>query len=320
MRVLDFRKLSASLLFAPLLSIPAALAAEAVELPEYEPAQFERAALSCVGSDAMGSIMRALADRYRLVQPRIRIDIRSEGSAAAPEALLSGAADLGPMARPLKKKEREMFLAELGVEPVRITIGYGALAVYVSKKNPKDEVSFAELKSIYTRAPGMPAVTWAEFGVPGPFGRNIVSPLVRPKESSFSAFFKQDVLLPDDFAAGLPLVQDDEALSGLMAALPGGIAYGPLATDARGVKKLGVRCSAEGHAVYPARRSIISGEYPLARPLYIYIVQDPERPLAAPLLDFLLFILSKEGQQAVQGQNALPLEADLAWREVEKLR
>jgi len=63
----------------------------------------------------------------------------------------------------------------------------------------------------------------------------------------------------------------------------------------------------------------LDGAYPLARFLYIYLNRAPGTPLDPLRREFLRYILSQEGQEAVVKDGYLPLPADLVQEERTKL-
>ena len=99
-----------------------------------------------------------------------------------------------------------------------------------------------------------------------------------------------------------------------LAADPYGIAYTALGDGTAGVKPVAVGETAAGPYLLPTRGSVASRAYPLARPVYIYYTIDNEKTeIANPRVDpkvreFLRYVLSKQGQQAVaQEGHYLPL-------------
>jgi phosphate transport system substrate-binding protein len=51
----------------------------------------------------------------------------------------------------------------------------------------------------------------------------------------------------------------------------------------------------------------LSGEYPLARFLYIYVNKKPNQPLDKLTAEFIKFVESKEGQEVVAKAGFFPL-------------
>ena len=51
----------------------------------------------------------------------------------------------------------------------------------------------------------------------------------------------------------------------------------------------------------------LSGDYPLARFLYVYVNKDPNKPLDTLTSEFRKFVKSKEGQEIVAKDGYFPL-------------
>jgi phosphate transport system substrate-binding protein len=67
----------------------------------------------------------------------------------------------------------------------------------------------------------------------------------------------------------------------------------------------------EGDAYVEAEfANAFNGTYPLARLLYVYIPKNPNQSLPAATLEFMKYVLSKEGQEFVErdGYGALPAD------------
>ncbi len=64
----------------------------------------------------------------------------------------------------------------------------------------------------------------------------------------------------------------------------------------------------------------ISGDYPLARFLYVYINNDPNKPLDTLTREFMKFVISKDGQQIVANAGYFPLTAGQATEFAELLK
>ncbi|HEX6984354.1 MAG TPA: hypothetical protein VF170_03205, partial [Planctomycetaceae bacterium] len=62
-----------------------------------------------------------------------------------------------------------------------------------------------------------------------------------------------------------------------------------------------------------------TGEYPLARFLYVYVNAKPGEPLDPLRREFIKYVFSKQGQEAVVKDGYFPIPAPLAAKELEKV-
>jgi phosphate transport system substrate-binding protein len=63
----------------------------------------------------------------------------------------------------------------------------------------------------------------------------------------------------------------------------------------------------------------VSGDYPLARFLYIYVNKRPGTPLPPLEREFIKLVLSRVGQDVVDKDGYVPLNARMAARELRKI-
>ncbi len=307
------------------LAIGAASAEDA--MPKYSGAEQRVENITSVGSDSMGGLMRRWVEAYRLVQPKVTVRAVSRGSATAPPALIEGSADIGPMAREMKSREKEEFVAHYGFEPTAVRTAIAAVAVYVEKENPLNSVTFSQLERIYAANPKRessmkPAMVWGDLGVKGPYAAKKIVAFGRSEGSYLRDYFKQQVLLQGPERAG---VMSSASASGMVDAIEansGGIAYGEVlsADKMSGLKLLSVRRDSDSPAVKPNLQNMLSQKYPLARFLNVYLVREPGEAPEEGITDFLSFILSKQGQGLVQQSGLVPLPVETVLSERAKLK
>ena len=104
----------------------------------------------------------------------------------------------------------------------------------------------------------------------------------------------------------------DRGASGII--ILGGIGY-----KTSGVKA--VALSANGTSFSSGSyEDVVSGKYPLARFLYLYINRAPGKALDPLVREFLKFVFSKEGQENVVKDGYLPLSAAIVKEELAKLQ
>ena len=69
----------------------------------------------------------------------------------------------------------------------------------------------------------------------------------------------------------------------------------------------------------PISKNAYSGDYPLARFLYLYVNKAPNKELDPMRREFLKYVLSHQGQEAVVKAGYYPLTKQLAEQELHKL-
>jgi len=269
--------------------------------------------LSSVGSDTLGTLMMLWSEDFSARAPGVNLQVQASGSSTAPTALAAGAAQLGPMSRPMQAEERQTFQARYGYAPLAVPVALDALVVVVNQRNPLTQIDARQLDAIFsvTRLCGAPQVPtrWGDMGVRQPdWARRPIQRYGRNSASGTWGFFKQQALCSGDFRADVAEFPGSAAVVQAVAANPRSIGYASFGFHLSGVKMLAVT-DAQGAAVTPDADSIRSGRYPWARPLYIYVNKPPGKPLPPLVNAFLHQVLSPQGQRRVSEAGYLPLSA-----------
>ncbi len=90
--------------------------------------------LQMVGESDLEELMQLWANRFSESYPRVEFEIKA-GSAAA--ALVTGAADFGPMSRQMTREELGSFRQAFGYHPTGLKVAVDApFAAYTDKSNP----------------------------------------------------------------------------------------------------------------------------------------------------------------------------------------
>ncbi len=268
--------------------------------------------LDSIGSDTLNNLMTYWAETFRKKYPNVRIQVEGKGSSTAPPALIAGTAQLGPMSRTMKNVEEDKFEKKYGFKPTRIGVALDSLAVYVNKDNPLNEMSLPQVDAVFskTRKGGLKDVsTWGQLGLAGQWQQMPVSIYGRNSASGTYGYFKKKALFKGDFK---DTVKEQPGSASVVMGVTedmAAIGYSGIGYRTSGVKALALAKKEGDKAYFPSYDNVLSGKYPLARTLYIYVVKEPNKPLPTLTKEFLKFILSKEGQEIVVKDGYLPLPA-----------
>lgn len=291
-------------------------------LPAYEPVAGVSGNLNSIGSDTLNNLMTLWAEGFQALYPNVRIQIEGKGSSTAPPALIEGTAQLGPMSRPMKGTELDAFEKKHGYKPTEIRVAIDALAVYVHKDNPVPALTLQQVDSIFSstrKSGGPPIEKWGEVGLTGPWAARPISLYGRNSASGTYGFFKDHALRGGDFK---PTVKEQPGSSSVVQGVASdlnGIGYSGIGYATSGVRAVPLLGS-DGRPHAADLENALSGKYPLARFLYIYVNKKPGQPLDKLTAEFLRFVLSKPGQQIVVKDGYFPLPAAAAAAEIKKLR
>jgi phosphate transport system substrate-binding protein len=282
-------------------------------MPSYASVSGVSGNLNSIGSDSLNNLMTLWAEGFKKAYPNVNIQIEGKGSSTAPPALIEGTAQIGPMSRPMKAEEIDAFEKKYGYKPTEVKVAIDALAVFAHKDNPIKGLSIKQVDSIFsaTRKKGGSEIsTWDQAGLTAWKGRSI-SLFGRNSASGTYGFFQENALGKGDYKSS---VKEQPGSSAVVQ----GIGADPYAIGS-GVRAVPLT-SEDGGEFYEANYdNALSGDYPLARFLILYVNKKPGEPMDKLTLEFLKYVLSKEGQQVVEKDGYFPIPKDFAGEIVRSL-
>jgi phosphate transport system substrate-binding protein len=279
--------------------------------------------LKCVGSDTMNNLVALWAEGFKKFYPSVREGIEGKGSASGPPALTEGTSTFGPMSRNWKPSEIDTFKEKHGYAPTVVPTAIDMLAVFVHKDNPLKELSLQQVDAIFSKNRNGGAKTdvrtWGDLGLEGEWKDKPISLYGRSASSGTYGYFKENALFKGDFK---PTVKEQPGSSSVVQAIASdkfaigysGIGY--LTADVRPVPlapKPGIK------AVPVEPTFAYTGEYPLARFLYMSVNHKPGSELDPLRREFIRFMLSADGQADVKEDGYLPVTAAVAKRALESV-
>lgn len=248
------------------------------------------------GSDTMVNMMQAWAETYHKVRPDVEIQVSGGGSGVGINSLISGNVTMATSSRKMEEKEIAKFRENnKGKEPKEHIVGLDALAIYVHNSNPIDAISVEELAEIY--GDGGNITKWTQVGPPNPQCPNDeITRISRQNNSGTYAYFREAVLgKKRDFKNGSIDQSGSKDVISLVSKTPCGIGYSGMGYKTTDVKWLKVSKKKGEPAVVPGEDAARSGQYPIARPLFIYTAGEPE----GELKKFLDWATGPAGQKIV---------------------
>ncbi len=279
--------------------------------------------LSSIGSDTLNNLMTLWAEGFRARQTAVKIQIEGKGSSTAPPALIEGTAQLGPMSREMKAEELEAFEKKFGYKPTRLSVAVDALAVYVNKDNPVERLTLTQVDAIFgkTLACGAPRAIalWGDTGVTGALAPQPISLYGRNSASGTYGYFKEHALCKGDFRDTVKEQPGSASVVQGVAADRSGIGYSGIGYKTSGVRSVPLAKAEGGEFVGTDTADVLSGRYPLARFLYVYVNKAPGKPVEPLVREFARFVLSSEGQGIVVKDGYIPVPVDVYRAELARL-
>ena len=305
------RKLGMLVLGCACLAAPAVMAADG--LPAYKQQSGVAGSVNSVGADTLNNLMAYWSEAFRGIYPNVTVQVEGKGSGTAPPALTAGAAQVGPMSRMMKDSEIEEFEKKHGFKPTPVAVAIDCVAVYVNKDNPIKGLSLPQVDAIFssTRKLNHADVNnWGQLGMSGDWAGRNISIYGRNAASGTYAFFKETAMGNGDYKDSVKEQPGSAAVVNGIAGDKGGIGYSGIGYRTSEIRALPISEKENGVFVEPEFVHAIDGTYPLSRLLYVYIPKAPNQSLPAATLEFMRFVLSKEGQELVErdGYGALPAD------------
>jgi len=280
-------------------------------------------ALSSVGSDTLNNMMTLWAEAFRKIYPNVTVQVEGKGSSTAPPALIQGSAQLGPMSRMMKKEEIEKFEKKCGYKPTAIAVALDSLAVYVNKDNPLNEISVHKLDALFSknRKGGYDddITRWGQLGLTGEWKNMPINLYGRNSASGTYGYFKEHALFKGDYKDSVKEQPGSAAVINSVSTDKAGVGYSGVGYITSDVKMLAVAVKEGEKAYAPNYATVLSGDYPLSRSLYVYIAKEPNKPLSPVVKDFFKFVLSSEGQKIVVKDGFMPLTAEMVAEQLKAL-
>ena len=324
--VASFRALSArTWAVAGAVVFSAGLYASEVEIdpkiPAYTNVEGVSGNLTSIGSDTLNNLMTFWTEGFQSIYPNINPMVEAKGSTTAPPALIEGTAQLGPMSREMKKDEIDAFEKKFGYKPTQVKVCIDALAVFVHKDNPITGLTMVQVDGLFSstfKQGGKDITSWGSLGLTGAWASKPVSLYGRNSASGTYGYFKEVALKKGDYKTSVKEQVGSAGVAGGVGSDLASVGY-----SGHGYLTVGVKALPLGETpdklVEGSYANCLNGTYPLSRFLYVYVNKAPGQPLEKLTLEFLKFVLSKEGQDIVVKDGYYPLPADAVLKSLEEL-
>lgn len=243
--------------------------------------------LLITGSSTMCPLIAEIGKRFEYLHPGIRVEVQCGGSGRGISDAREGKADIGMASRALTEKEKDLY---------GFPIARDGISVILHKDNPVKALSDAQVADIYTGK----ITNWKEVG-----GRDAAITVVNPKKGYssaelFSHYFKIGY---EDIKADI-IAGDNPTRIKAVIADPSAIAY-ISAGEADRTARAGIPIKLlPFNNVMPTGRNIITGNYPITRPLILVTKNLPSGAVKA----FIDFCLSQAVVDLIEKLDFVPYE------------
>ena len=257
------------------------------------------------GSSTVFPISEAMAEDFMAANDGVRVTVGVSGTGGGFRKFCAGETDISNASRPVKDEELEAC-AENGIEPLEILVGTDALTVVTSVDNDfLDDITTEQLNAIWAPEAEGTVTRWNQVDSSWP---NAPIRLFGPgTDSGTFDFFTEEIngeegasradytASEDDNIIVLGVSRDENALGYF------GLAY--FLENDETLKAISV------DGVEPTPENAKSGDYSLARPLYIYVNPAAlDRPEVMAFVEY--YIETARDTDLITTVGYVPLETD----------
>lgn len=244
--------------------------------------------ITITGSTTVLPIAQAAAEAF-MDKNNVNISVRGGGSGVGVAALINKTCSIAISSRPMKAKEITTAKSA-GVNPTGYAVANDGITMVVHKSNTVKNLSIKQIKDIYTGK----ISNWNQVG-----GPNMPIVIVsRDVASGTFEVFNEKVLGGAKVIDSAMMLASNNAIATTVGDTPGAIGYIGLGYVTDKTKIVTVE------NVMPTVATIKSGEYKIARKLYMYTNGKATGDVAR----FLNFIFSDEGQKLVEDQGFISVK------------
>jgi len=272
----------------------AALALLAVALP----AAPARKMIQIKGSDTMVNLIQILAEEYMAKTPGAAIAVLGGGSGTGITGLINQTCDIANSSREWKPKEIDQAW-DKGVTPRPFVVAVDGLSIVVNEKNPIGELTVAQVAALYRGE----IKNWKTLG---PYEKP-VSLYGRQSNSGTYVFMQEFVLGNKNYSTDMKEMNGNAQIiegvlqdEGAVGYVGVGYLFDGTGQVRKGLKVVKISKEPNGTGYVPTDKAAVdSGDYPIARPLYMSTNGKPKGVAAA----FLQWIVGPEGQAVVEREG-----------------
>lgn len=256
------------------------------------------------GSDTLVQVATAWAEEYKKAAPGVTVQVSGGGSGTGITGLINGTLEIANSSRAMKDTEREQIKDKFGPDATinEYIVGYDGIAVYTHLDNPMKQISIPQLKAIY--AEGGKTETWEQVDPDSNFSGEIQR-ASRQNNSGTYVFFRKAVCGEGgEYKQGANSLTGSKEVVEFVSTTPKAIGYSGMGYKTEHVNWLAVSKEDGGKAFEPTGENVLSKDYPIARPLFLYTVGNEPAHVKA----YIEWILGADGQRIVGEQKFVPLQ------------
>lgn len=244
------------------------------------------------GSSTVAPILELINEDFHAEYPEVQVSIGVSGTGGGFEKFVAGETDFQNASREIKEEEISA-LEEAGIDYTEFKVANDGLTVAVNTANDfVDYLTFEELQTIYSGE----AETWND--VRDEFPEEEITAYAPDQSHGTHDFFKEAVMEDGDITAELN--QDTNVISQSVTSDENSIGffgYNFYMVNEDNLKGVPIQGPDNEEPVEVTEETVMSYEYPLARPLFVYAKNESLENNEA-FLQFMEFTLNNASSAA----------------------
>lgn len=256
-------------------------------------------ALRVRGSDSEVNLVQSIAENFMDQDSLVSVGVTGGGSGAGIASLVNNKTDIANSSRKITDEEIKIA-RERGVEPYEIIFAQDVLAIIVNENNPIQSLTLEELGKIYSGE----LTNWKELG-----GNDEKIMLYGRQSSSGTYIFFREFIVKTEYDQSMIGMSGTAQIVEAIRADKTGVGYvssGYLDESVQtGLKVVEIQKDETTTAYSPLdKENVISGNYPITRPLMQYTNGKPK----GKLLEFILYQFTPEGLEIIENSGFYPID------------
>lgn len=279
------------------------------QIPPYRPSKDVQGKATLSGSSTMYDLGHQWALNFKQFHPKVEFTGEANGSEAALKALASDSSVIAGVSRQVDIEDQKLLQTGSCKDPMAIVVATDAMAIYVHKDNPiaSKGITPEQLQKIFAAgANGVSSVkNWGELGVTGTLAEAPIHIFDREPGSGSHTFISKTLLGGATTAKAKSTHQSNTDVCKAVSEDVAGIGIGEMSNHQTSIRK--VPLILQGQLVMPDEASVLTGKYPLMRPLMLVVDKKQLQGDGGLREAVLQYVLSKDGQTEVMKAGFYPL-------------
>ena len=257
-------------------------------------------ALRVRGSDSEVNLVQSIAENFMDQDSLVSVGVTGGGSGAGIAALINNKTDIANSSRAITEEEIKIA-NERNVHPYEIIFAQDVLAIITNENNPVQSLTLEQLGKIYSGE----ITNWEELG-----GNDEKIMLYGRQSSSGTYIFFREFVVKTEYDQSMIGMSGTAQIVQAIRSDKTGVGYvssGYLDENVQtGLKVIEIQKDETTTAYSPLdKENVISGNYPITRPLMQYTNGKPN----GKLLEFILYQFSPEGEEIIESNGFYPIDA-----------